>query len=355
MSFKTDTGCIIVGQGICGTLLSYELLRAGYDVIIIDDAQPFSAGRVASGLINPVTGMRVAKSWLTDELLPVAIDTYRALEEKLGVSIARRLNILEFHPDIKHRDTFNERIAQYPEHLSVYTNDTDWNTTFNFHYGIGSITSSMLIDMRALQDAWRTYMKQKGLLLNERFKQDVLAINSAGVQYKDIKANKIIFCDGINGIHHPYFHLLPFSFNKGEALIATIPGLSRNYVYKNNLKIAPWGDDQFWIGSSFEWTFADDKPSEKFRQNAGQLLHYWLRLPYTITDHWASVRPATVDHKPFVGFHPIHTHVGILNGMGAKGCSQAPYFARSLAHNIVSGSSVHKEADISRYSRILSR
>ena len=345
--------CIIVGQGLCGTLLSYELVKAGKSVLVIDESQPYTSGKVASGLINPVTGMRVAKSWMMDELLPVAIDRYSELEQELNISIINKLSILEFHPNTKHRDTFNERISQYPEHLAIH--NEEWSRQFNYHYGIGEVTSSMVIDIRTLQDAWRTKLKATDALLEERFSEENVQINGDSISYKGTTADKIIFCDGAAGLNNKWFSLLPFSLNKGEILLASIPGLPRDHVYKHSLKIAPWENDLFWVGTSFEWTFDHLDTTDTFRQRTEWQLNNWLKLPYTIHDHWASVRPATIDHKPFAGFHPLHPNIGILNGMGAKGCSQAPYFAMSLANNIISGTPIHREADVARYQRILSR
>ena len=38
-----------------------------------------SASKVASGLINPVTGRRVVTTWMADELLPFAWKEYSAI------------------------------------------------------------------------------------------------------------------------------------------------------------------------------------------------------------------------------------------------------------------------------------
>ena len=48
---------IVVGQGIAGTLLAFDLIEARKSVAIIDVNLKASATRVAAGLINPV-GMR---------------------------------------------------------------------------------------------------------------------------------------------------------------------------------------------------------------------------------------------------------------------------------------------------------
>lgn len=324
-------------------------------MVVIDEPQPYTAGKVASGLINPVTGMRVVKSWMIDELLPEAMAMYYEISRKFDIKIINPCSVLEFYPDIKYRDTFTERSAQYPEYLHTDVVASDWESSFNFHYGIGRISSTAIINMRLLQYTWATQLRTNGCLIEEEFDHSQLTADADKVSYKGITAEKIIFCDGAAGMNNPYFSRLPFSLNKGEMLLASIPGLSRDYLYKHGLKIAPWEDDLFWIGSSFEWTYDHAHPTETFRQKTIQQLGNWLKPPYTIEAHWASVRPASVDHKPFVGFHPLYPAVGILNGMGAKGCSQAPFFAQSLARHLAYGSELNKEADVRRYTKVLSK
>jgi glycine/D-amino acid oxidase-like deaminating enzyme len=60
------------------------------------------------------------------------------------------------------------------------------------------------------------------------------------------------------------------------------------------------------------------------------LLKTWLKVPFKIIDHKASVRPANIERRPFVGFHPTLKNIGILNGMGTKGCSLAPIFCKAI-------------------------
>jgi hypothetical protein len=51
----------------------------------------------------------------------------------------------------------------------------------------------------------------------------------------------------------------------------------------------------------------------------------------------------------------MNDNIGILNGMGTKGCSLAPLFAKELAENLVYGKTLNPEADINRFRKILSR
>ena len=114
-------------------------------------------------------------------------------------------------------------------------------------------------------------------------------------------------------------------------------------------------DNLYWIGSNYLWEFSDDQPTEQFRKQAELLLKNWLKVPFKILDHLASIRPANIERRPFVGFHPVHKNLGILNGMGTKGCSLAPFFAKQLTEYLISGKEILPEADIKRFTRILTR
>ncbi len=84
-------------------------------------------------------------------------------------------------------------------------------------------------------------------------------------------------------------------------------------------------------------------------------LKYWLKIPFEIADHLASVRPANMERRPFVGLHPKYSSVAILNGMGTKGCSLAPFFARQLTDNLTEGKPIYADADVKRFEKILAR
>lgn len=321
---------IIVGQGICGTLLSWALLSAGQNVLVIDERREMTSSGVASGLINPVTGMRLAKAWRIDEFSPVAIETYNQLSIALNAPIVRPYRLLSFHNNDATRQLFEQRMLQFPEYLGDHHQMGIHEKCFNNDYGVGTI-NVQLVDVRRLLDNWRIVLASRGLLVEEAFQPHEVELAANYATYKGIKAKNIVFCEGAAAIHNRWFGSLPFALNKGEVLIADIPELPRDCIYQKGLKIAPWENGLFWIGASFEWTYTDTAPTALYRANVEAELAKWMKLPYTIVAHWASVRPATVQHFPFAQFHQQYPCLGILNGMGAKGCSQAPYFALKMA------------------------
>ncbi len=119
--------------------------------------------------------------------------------------------------------------------------------------------------------------------------------------------------------------------------------------------MVPWKDNLFWVGSTYEWKYEDLNPTPSFLDKTTQQLQNWLKLPFEIVNHIASERPANVERRPFVGFHPIQKNIGVFNGTGTKGCSLAPYFAYQLTQHIMNGEPIHPLADVQRFKNILSR
>jgi glycine/D-amino acid oxidase-like deaminating enzyme len=350
-----QTEYIIVGQGICGTFLSYYLTKKGIQHIIIDESKPQTASKIASGVINPITGRRLVRTWMIEEVMPFAIDAYKELERELDCNLIRQTNIIDFHTTPQMKLAFDERLPQEQEYLSVVNNQQQFDKYFNYYFGAGEINPCWLIDINILIGEWRKKIVTENTLLDECFNIEGLKIEESGVTYKNINAKKIIFSDGINGVNNTWFKLLPYAPNKGEVLIVEIDDLPRNNIYKTNMSIVPWKDNLFWIGSTYEWKFEHTNQTEMFRQKAETLLKQWLKVPFKVVDHFASVRPANIERRPFVGLHPLHSQIGILNGMGTKGCSLAPYFANEFVEHLINQTIINPNADVKRFSKILSK
>jgi glycine/D-amino acid oxidase-like deaminating enzyme len=347
---------LIIGQGICGTLLSWFLHKEGKTILVMDHAAGNTSSNVAAGVINPVTGRRYVTSWMAEELLPFAELTYNQIGGYLGKKIFHPKSIIEFFPTPQMRNTFVDRISENDTYLHAYPDQNLFNPFFHYEFGCGEIKPAYTLHMQTLLSLWREQLKNTTSLREERFAIEELKAEDDGIRYHDITAQKIIFCDGISGAGNPWFSLLPFSSNKGEAVIIECEGLNQEHIYKKGFLLVPLAEEAlFWLGSNYQWDFADAAPTSAFYKAASESLQHWLKLAYRIVDHKAAVRPATVERRPFVGFHPQSPSVGILNGMGTKGASLAPFFAHQLAQNLVHGFPIAPEADVHRFQRILSK
>jgi glycine/D-amino acid oxidase-like deaminating enzyme len=373
MAEKTEL--VIVGQGLCGTFLSLELERAGISHIVIDERRPFSASRAAAGLINPVTGRRIVTTWMIDELLPFAAEAYARLRGLFGSSFFEPAIVTDFFPTAQMRLAFLRRLEEGGAYLRLPKDEHAWDDCFHVELGYGLIDPCWLVDVPGLLDAARQRMIAGGVLREERFDVGELVVDAAlvggsalsglvgpgRVRWRDIEAGGIVFCDGVESFSNPYFSRLPFAPNKGEVLIVEIDGLADSAragggtVFKKGLSIVPWREGLYWVGSSYEWRFEHAEPTEGFRLRTEAALREWLKLSFRTVEHLAAVRPATLERRPFVGFHPQYPRVGILNGMGTKGCSLAPYFAQRLVRYLVDGNAILAEADVKRFEKVLSR
>ena len=346
---------LIIGQGISGTWLSYYLQKANKSFIVIDNDQSNSASRVAAGIINPVTGRRIVKTWMIDELLSFLIPAYEELGNELNIKAIEKKSLIDFHPTPQMKIAFDERVKEN-EDLLFHPNDQwQYQNIFNYDFGFGEVDPCYVVNLKEILPAWRKKLLSNSQLLEEDFEIDELKQTDAGINYKNIKAEKIIFCDGIHSSQNPFFKNLPFALNKGEALLIESPGIPSTHIFKKGMMVTSIQKDLFWLGSNYLWEFPDDQPTEQFRKQTELLLKTWLKVPFKIVDHKASVRPANIERRPFVGLHPTYKNIGILNGMGTKGCSLTPFFAKQLTDHLIGENEILAEADIKRFTKILSR
>ena len=77
---------LIVGQGLAGTALAWELIWRGRDVLVVDAGEAVTSSKIAAGLVTPITGQRLALGWRVDEMLAAARPYY----ERVAVVRRRR-------------------------------------------------------------------------------------------------------------------------------------------------------------------------------------------------------------------------------------------------------------------------
>lgn len=341
---------IITGQGIAGTLLSYTLMQAGQRVLVIDEYKANSASRIAAGVINPVSGRRFEMGWMYDEIYPFAKDIYRQMESLLGVPVFRERDIWMVLPSEQLQAAFKAKTAtgaalQYTQQADAALRDA-W---LHQPYGAAIVKGATVL-LQNLLPAWRAYLKQKQLLREERLDMSLLQLSDEGVRYGDIKARAIIFCEGAQTVHNPWFgpHV-PYLLNKGEVLKVNIPGLNTENIIKRSITLVPQEKEIFWVGSTFAWDYPDELPTAEKRAYLEEGLQQLLRVPYTVLDQQAGVRPSGKDRRPIMGIHPAYPALGMFNGLGTKGCSLAPYMADMLTRHLLHRSPLLPETDIKRY------
>ncbi len=322
--------CIIVGQGIAGTLAALSLEEAGHSVRVIDNANPRAASKVSSGIINPITGRRFVKSWKFDELISDALELYHNVEKRLGIQVIKPIEIVRTLHSVMDENVWAARSLSDPEYCQSEVTDQSWNGQVKDVSALASV-KGWQVDIKSLLSAARSYFNDQGLLLADDFLFEEMTIIDQGIKYRNIEASHIIFCEGWRAKHNPYFQDINLDPAKGEVLIVRIKGLQASSIFKHKLFIVPTEEEEvYWVGSTYAWNTDDETPTVEKREYLETTLQSFLDLPFEIIDQQAGIRPATKQRRPVLKRHESHPQLILLNGLGTKGISLTPHYVKQL-------------------------
>ena len=344
---------IIVGQGLAGTLLSHFLLKKGVSFIVLDDDDGNTSSKIAAGLINPITGRRFVKSWMIDELLPYAKQTYSEIEDLLQVKLFYQHNIVRalFNAGEENDWLARSAIPQYAPYIREPADTKEFEAYVHPVFSYSEVKYSARVYLALMIELYQKRLQQNGQWQKEVFDHHVLEIRGEGVKYKQWQAEKIVFCEGAKVKENPFFKYLPFTCDKGEILLVKIPNVDFKKIYKHKVYLIPYGENTYWVGASTQWEYPDVQPTDKGRKELLEKLDKAINVPYTVLSHKAAVRPTVRDRRPFIGQHPVFENLYLLNGFGTKGTSLAPYWINHFVDYLMDGGELSKEVDIRRYER----
>lgn len=348
---KEIIDCLLVGQGIAGTILAYSLIKRGKSVMVIDKYYPNSASRVAAGLYNPVVFKLFTKSWKIDEALPFADQFYTELESFLDIPFYHKARVHKVFGAAEERQQWETK-KDLPD-MQPYINPVLQNyfddKAVNQPFGSAVINGSGYMEVNKLLVAFREYLKQNNALLDEVFDYDKLVLDTGKCCYGKEQARNIIFCEGYGLSKNPFFTWLPFKYTKGEILTINAPTLNADEIMNRGVFVLPLGNHNYRVGATYNWEDMTNSTTEQGKEELLNKLDKLIKVPYTIVNHIAGIRPTTNDRRPILGMHPIHKTLGVFNGLGTKGVQLAPYFANEMVNHLIDNTQVDNEADIKRF------
>jgi glycine/D-amino acid oxidase-like deaminating enzyme len=301
---------LIVGQGLAGTMLAWEFERAGISFAIADGGHANAATTAAAGIVNPITGRRLVKSWRVDALLPAARTVYREIEAAVGVRLWHEMRVRRLFADERERGVFREKQAR--GELAPFTADADdagfW------------IRDAARVDHVALIEATRNSWRMSG-----RWREAVVDFAAEAERY-----DLVVDCRGVAGARAEEFGFVPWEFSKGEVLEIAVNGLESDVVLNRRHWIVPVSPGIAWVGATHEPAVIDSQPTERARTALtagarGILDEDWS---FAVVGQRAGVRVNLPDKHPVAGRHPERRNCGLSNGLGAKGALWAPMLAR---------------------------
>ncbi|MCB9033253.1 MAG: FAD-dependent oxidoreductase [Chitinophagales bacterium] len=331
------TDLLIIGQGLAGTMLSYYAEQNDITYHIIDEYNPNASSNIAIGIVNPITGRKLVKTWMIDDLLPFAFDTYQTIATKYQLDFVQQKDIYKIFSSSDDIELWHQRKVDvdYQNYMGDVVETVHQNIKTPF--GAGIIQQSFWIDVAKLTAHFRKTLLAQQKLSQATFdenKAQWLANESCYV-YNDIKYKYIINCQGYKAKMTNAFKDYPFSSAKGEYFTIYAPALQLNKIINKNIFIVPLGNDLYNVGTTFVWNDLSESMTENGKTELLQKLHKLIQCEYTIVEEKAGIRPTTKDRRPFVGKHESIPNLYILNGFGTKGVSLAPYFAKQLLEEII--------------------
>ncbi len=351
---------LIVGQGLAGTLLAFNLLKKGKQIHVIDGVNKNTASNVAAGIINPVTGRRVVKSWMYEKLYPAAKQTYTELQDLLGGEYfhSKKIYRILFSAGEENKWLSKTALAEFAQYVVDPPLVPAFMDQVNAGFSAGEIHNAAQVDLPSLTKDFRHYLKTKNLFTEAFLDYEKLEFQDGKVKYGNCIYNKVIFCEGHATRFNPWFSYLPFEVAKGEVLLIQSKELKAladsGQLLKHKLFIVPLQGDLFWVGSTYDWDPKDELPSQEKRTQLEEGLAKILNCDYQIVDQKAAIRPAIKDRRPVFGLHPEKSELAVFNGFGTKGASIGPYWAIEFLEYLESGGDLPEEVNISRYNDLFS-
>jgi glycine oxidase len=342
---------IIIGHGLAGATLAWHLHWRGWRVLVVDRDELHTSSKVAAGIVTPISGKRVARSWRVDDFLPAARDFYARTEKELGETFYRSVPYVRMLQSSDERRRWQEKRHDPAfQALLTHPQPQPMLDASLFHtQEEGLEMKSAWLDVRAWLAASRRYLEQRGDWLTAEIQPEDIFVDDDGVTAAGCRAPYLVFCQGWEAARNPRFSWLKWKSAKGEILQFRAPALTGHRIVNLGGWMLPLGrDGLFRAGSTYVWDDFTSLPTSAARDIIEARLHRALRVPFTITGHEAAVRPIINESKAVIGLHPVQRRLAFFNGLGSKGVLHAPFFAAQLAALLIDGTAVDYEVDLCR-------
>lgn len=349
---QSDFDTIILGQGLAGTTLAWNLRWQGCRVLVVDRDRPDTSSQVAAGLMTPITGQRLVQSWRWDQFWEAAAVFYRQVEVETSATFFEPRKMIRLLATESERGFLQRRINSEIGHLIQEPHPPLDLGTFDAHFGGFEMHQGGRLNVAAFLQASRQIFDRNSQFAAADIclKTDIeLAANRVCVKPLNVSAERLIFCQGIDAIDNPWFQHIRFKPAKGEILTVRIRGLREQRIIHRGVWLMPLGDELFRVGATYEWSQLDSVPTVAGRDELCSRLHEFLRLPVEVIAHDAAVRPILKHQYPVIGTHPDQIQLGYFNGLGSKGSLQAPWLARHFANILTRGETLDPEVDMHHY------
>lgn len=341
----------LVGGGIAGACLAY-VLKTHYkkNIVWFDNEKLSSSSRVAAGIYNPIVFKRTTVAWKGAALMEECAAFYDEAEKNTSTKFHYRSKIQRVLSGYEEQNEwlrksilpgFNECVSD-----NIVTGD---EKLFNAPFGIAEITKAGWIITTQFIEAIKNNCIGKENCIDVVFDYNALKTTNEALHYANYSFKQIAFCEGHLIKNNPWFNFIQLYPVKGDVLEVEINGLPNDKVYNGGVYVAPHENGLFRIGSTYDWKNLTETIDENAKNEMLEKIKSFCKAEITIKNHLAGIRPAAKDRKPIVGKHYSEKNMFVLNGLGTKGVSLAPYCAKALAEAMLEEKNVDSEINVQRF------
>ena len=327
---ETHVQNLIVGQGLAGSAIAWQMHWQGQSLVIVDDEQPATASRVSAGLITPYTGKRMAQAPDYAQDWQAAVEFYRRVEQVTGRSF------------FSEEPMYRLRVPESQEFPRKSIKLTGQERPFD----AVCMEPAARLDVGTYLEATRNWFTDRGQYYCQRIDLSRFSIDQP-LKFPGLAATADVLILATGAAKTALFPDVPNNPSRGDILDVRIDGYSQTRVVHAGIWIAPDGDQQR-VGSTYDWEYLENQPTETGRQEIAHRLADLVDAEVSLIDHRAAIRPTMKDYLPVLGRHLEHASVWILNGLGSKGSLRAPRAAAELTARMRGQEEISRERCVSR-------
>ncbi|MGB3465176.1 MAG: FAD-dependent oxidoreductase [Cyclobacteriaceae bacterium] len=342
---------LIIGQGIAGSMIAYELMKRHATVDIYNRTDERTSSQVAAGLYNPVTGRKMVKTWNADAIFADLEQYYQSLEKVLKARFLHSTGIYRPFFTQEEQNEWQGRIADgnYKMFIEELKTASCANAEIRDPYGGLQLTKAGYVNIPVMLKGFRSYFESNTSYQEKIIDWNNLKLVDGGVKYNDVVYKQIVFCEGNKVADNPWFDWLPMKPVKGEIIDVNI-AYDESFILNRGVFLLPENEKGLCrIGSTYDNHRLDHELTEEAIAYLREKLGIIFDGDPEVVNHRAGIRPATRDRKPFLGRHPANREMIIFNGLGAKGVSLAAYYAVQLANYLENEKPLDEEVNIARF------
>ena len=315
----------IVGMGLAGSCLAWQLWRRGVAFRIIDNNE-IGSSHVAAGLVQAVTGKNCTVSWRYKEFVAEAEPFYREIETILHDQFWFPLEVLRLiFPHEEKRMIGKLFSGESLAWVKGERHDHAWPTAKAY-----ILHGAARMDVPKFIRATRAFFDSHGL---------IDSTDHAIAKTSDIT----VWCGGAAGLLRQQPIVWRQRCAKGEILTIRAHGWQQTRLVVGRGWMVPIGDDCYKVGATYDWDSVATGTTKEARTYLEKLATELAAGDYEVIAHEAGIRPIVRKSQPVIGPLPDDPRQVVFNGLGSKGSLCAPTVSRQLAEWLISGAMIDED------------